>query len=301
MKDPAVERTVQLPSRIYAHFFAGRSGWRSAVRNFWPKLLVSFRSGGAKGTGNEAGFAAELLRHVLLPVARGYARLLRRYSAGEVFVPTQPIAWVNHLEANWKMMRDELDRLRGGFELPALVEVIPGEQYVADKRWRMFIFRYFGRSIAENCALCPRTAALLEQVPGLISANFSVLQPGARLAAHHGLFAGVLRYHLGLIVPERADHCALRVDGEIRHWQEGASLLFDDTRRHEAWNATDQDRVILLLDVRRQLPRPLCWINDALLAVLSRLVMPQLASVERMLPSVAAAALPISDERSPVA
>ena len=251
----------------------------TTTTSIWGKLLVSFRSTAP------AGLPGRGLRLAVLPLAGAYARLLRRFSAVDVFLPTAQLDWVRHLEANWQVIRDELDRLRTGHELPALVDVIPDEHYVADTRWRMFMFRYFGRPIAANCGLCPRTAALLEQVPGLISANFSVLEPGARIAPHHGIFAGVLRYHLGLIVPAHAEQCGLRVDGETREWRERASLLFDDTRRHEAWNDTEQDRVVLLLDVKRPLPAPLRWINDGVIGLLSRRVMPQLARVDRMIPA----------------
>jgi beta-hydroxylase len=250
------------------------------------RLLVAFRSTEPAGSRTPSR-VDDGLRAVLLALARAYAHLLRRFSTGRVFLPTEQVAWVNRLEANWQVIRAELDVLRQGFDLPALIEVIPGEQAVADARWKMFILRYYGRRIAENCSLCPRTAALLEGIPGLISANFSVLQPGARLAPHRGIFAGVLRYHLGLIVPEDAEHCGLRVDNEVRQWREGSSLLFDDTRQHEAWNDTNQDRVVLLVDVKRQLPAPLRWLNDAVLLLMSRVVMPPLARVDRMIPSAA--------------
>ena len=52
--------------------------------------------------------------------------------------------------------------------------------------------------------------------------------------------------HLPLIVP--AD-CALVVGGEARAWQEGKTMVFDDTFVHEAWNRSEQLRVVLLLDL----------------------------------------------------
>ena len=58
-----------------------------------------------------------------------------------------------------------------------------------------------------------------------------------------------------------------------RHWRRGASLLFDETRRHEAWNQSGGDRVVLLLDVKRPLPAPLRWCNDVRLDLLSRFVL----------------------------
>jgi beta-hydroxylase len=224
------------------------------------------------------------VRNALLFLARIYAHVLRRFSVRDTFVPTDHIEWVQRLEASWHVIRDELEHLRAQHQLPALIDMMPGEYGVADARWKMFIFRYFGRSIAANCALCPRTATLLDQVPGLITANFSVLEPGARIQAHCGIFAGVLRYHLGLLVPQGSELCGLRVGNDVRHWREGASLLFDDTHQHEAWNLTPQDRVVLLLDVKRPLPAPLRWLNDALISLLSGIIMPSLTDADSMNP-----------------
>lgn len=252
---------------------------QGARRRFVDRLLAAFRAAGAPQAGG--GLAAGGVRAVILPLAGAYAWLLHRVAGDAAFLPTEGLPWVARLEAEWPAVRAELDRLRAGGELPALVDVIPAEGYVADRRWRMLMLRYFGRPIAANCALCPRTAALLETVPGLLSASFSVLQPGARLAPHQGVFAGILRYHLGLLVPEPAEACAIRVAGRTHHWREGGSLLFDDTRRHEAWNETGGDRVVLLLDLRRPLPLPLRWVNDALIALMAHLVMPGLVRGER--------------------
>jgi beta-hydroxylase len=246
------------------------------------RLLVAFRSAVAGEPGG--GAAGTATRRLLLPLARAYAALLRLCSTRDVFLPTAAFPWAGELEANWTAIRDELDAVRGGPELPALIDLIPGERYVADRRWRMFMLRYYGRSITANAARCPRTEALLARVPGLLSANFSVLRPGARITAHHGIFGGLLRYHLGLRVPARAEGCGIRVAGETRHWREGGSLLFDDTRLHEAWNDTDEDRVVLLLDVVRPLPIPLRWLNDAMVRLLARVVMPGLVRAEHAVP-----------------
>jgi aspartate beta-hydroxylase len=52
--------------------------------------------------------------------------------------------------------------------------------------------------------------------------------------------------HLPLIVPE---DCALVVGGEEHRWREGQVVVFDDTYEHEAWNRSDQIRIVLIADV----------------------------------------------------
>ena len=76
--------------------------------------------------------------------------------------------------------------------------------------------------------------------------GFSVLRADTRIASHQGYPGLFLRCHLGLEVPD--GDCALKVGDEVRHWQTGKVLIFDDRLQHEAWNMTAQERVILLLD-----------------------------------------------------
>ena len=37
----------------------------------------------------------------------------------------------------------------------------------------------------------------------------------------------------------------------MREWRQGHAWVFDDTIEHEAWNDSDQTRVVLLFDVWR--------------------------------------------------
>jgi len=118
--------------------------------------------------------------------------------------------------------------------------------------WTSFHFYRHGERIEENCARCPGTAALLDsldlqRVPGYgPEVMFSVLQPHSKIPAHYGAVNGRLVVHLPLIVP--ADCGALRVANEARGWEEGKLLFFDDTFEHEAWNNSDQTRVVLIFD-----------------------------------------------------
>jgi beta-hydroxylase len=98
---------------------------------------------------------------------------------------------------------------------------------------------------------------------------FSILTPGSRISAHRGVYNGVLRYHLALMVPSRPERCAIRIDGQTRHWEEGKSLIFDDTREHEVWNDSDEGRVVLFVDFLRDLPPPLSWLNRGLLRLIA--------------------------------
>ena len=120
--------------------------------------------------------------------------------------------------------------------------------------WSAFYLWKNGDAVAENAARCPRTLEALRDVPFSRTPNrspsilFSLLKPGAHIPAHHGLVNTRLICHLPLIVPEK---CRFRVGNEVRSWETGKAWLFDDTIEHEAWNDSDQTRVILLFDVWR--------------------------------------------------
>jgi aspartyl/asparaginyl beta-hydroxylase (cupin superfamily) len=50
------------------------------------------------------------------------------------------------------------------------------------------------------------------------------------------------------------------IDGHRHDWQVGSKLIFDQTFEHAAINETDEDRLILIVDVvRAELPVYLRW------------------------------------------
>jgi beta-hydroxylase len=162
------------------------------------------------------------------------------------------------LERDWRDIRDELKTvLEHRAALPSFHELSPDQWRISrGDNWKTFVFRAFGESSARNCARCPRTAALLQAVPGLQSAWFSILAPGYHIPAHWGITKGLLRVHLGLIVPRERERCRMSVGDELVVWEEGRCVTFDDTHLHEVHNDTDQERVVLLLDFDRPMKLP---------------------------------------------
>lgn len=120
--------------------------------------------------------------------------------------------------------------------------------------WDAFFFYRHGQRFDAHHERCPKTSEALEsidlcrirdQAPEIC---FSVLAPGSHIKAHHGVTNTRLVMHLPLKIPH---DCALNViNGGEHHWQEGQLMMFDDTFQHEAWNRSDESRVILLMD---------CW------------------------------------------
>ncbi len=192
----------------------------------------------------------------------------RQSTVGDAtFFDTGRFPWVAPLEENWRVIRGELDAvLERREDLPNFQDISTDQlELTTDDNWKTYFFFGYGFKSAANCARCPRTTALLERIPGMKTAMFSVLSPGKHIPAHRGPYKGVLRYHLGLKIPEPRAGCRIRVGDEVRHWEEGRSLVFDDTFEHEAWNDTDGVRVVLFVDVVRPLRFPASAFNAAVL------------------------------------
>jgi aspartate beta-hydroxylase len=120
--------------------------------------------------------------------------------------------------------------------------------------WSAFYLWKDGEVVAENAARCPKTMEALRNAPLARVPNrspsilFSLLKAGAHIPPHNGLVNTRLIVHLPLIVPGTS---RFRVGNEVREWVEGEAWLFDDSIEHEAWNESDETRVILLFDVWR--------------------------------------------------
>jgi beta-hydroxylase len=154
---------------------------------------------------------------------------------------------------NWEVIRGEaLEILKYREAVPAFQEVSPDQKRIATgKNWRTFILFGFRKKLTKNCAMAPETTRLLETIPNLQTAWFSILSPGYHIPAHRGVSKGIVRAHLGLIIPKDAEKCRIRVGDQIRVWHPGEVFVFDDTYEHEVWNETPEERVILLFDFDR--------------------------------------------------
>jgi beta-hydroxylase len=200
----------------------------------------------------------------LAPVERFIGR--RSLVGDATFFELERFAWVRHIEENWTVIREEVERLlEDQAALPNFQDISRDQiEITDDDRWKTFFLYGYGFEAKLGVQMCPRTAALMREIPGMTTAMISILAPRKHILAHRGPYKGVLRYHLGLIVPEDAEACRIRVGEDIRHWQAGKSMVFDDTFDHEVWNDTDETRVVLFVDVLRPLPFPESAINRAI-------------------------------------
>jgi aspartyl/asparaginyl beta-hydroxylase (cupin superfamily) len=171
--------------------------------------------------------------------------------------------WASEIEKAAPQIRAELERvLVRKSELPNFQDISTDVKTIStDQGWKTFFLTAFGMISEQNIAQCPETWKAVQAIPGLKTAMFSIFEPGKHLPAHRGPYNGVLRLHLGLIVPEPRDKIAIRVRDQICHWNEGKVLIFDDAYEHEAWNHSDKTRVVLFVDFVKPLKFPANFVN----------------------------------------
>jgi len=177
-------------------------------------------------------------------------------------VPKDPVLDVEDfpqlkvLRDNWETIRDEALALEG----KGLIDYGAAHDDMAFvafrwRGWKRFHIKWYHDAFPSAKQLCPKTVALVESIPGVNAAAFTMLPPGKELGRHRDPFAVSLRYHLGLVTP-KAEGCAIWIDGQKKVWHEGEDFVFDETYIHWAKNETDENRIILFVDFTRPLHTP---------------------------------------------
>jgi len=176
------------------------------------------------------------------------------------FFRREDFPWLDVLEAATEEIAAEalaaLSGDRAGFK--PYVDFPPGtpiDDWAAlnhSSDWSVYPLWRDGEQIPAHVQKCPKTAAVLAQLPlcdiphYAPGAFFSVLKPRTRLPPHTGTTNTRSIVHLPLVIPSG---CGFRVGADVRTWTEGNAWVFDDSIEHEAWNDSDETRIILIFDI----------------------------------------------------
>ncbi len=170
--------------------------------------------------------------------------------------------WVPEIENNYEAIKAEYLAISKPGLTHDISEISAEQQKVVDEaQWRFFPLYIYGVPLSDNIALCPQTDRLLKNIPNVTTAFFSILNSDTVVKEHRGAFKGYLRFHLGVDIPTDYENCGIRILNDTYHWQNGKSLIFDDTFLHSAWNKSSQKRAVLYVDFIRPMPAPLVWIS----------------------------------------
>lgn len=119
------------------------------------------------------------------------------------------------------------------------------------ENWKIIPLIFWRKPKIANLKHFPKTEAVIKGIPSIVSCAFSKLSPNTIIKPHTGDSNVMFRVHLPLIVPASLPDCGFKVNDEAISWEEGKPIAFCDAHEHQAWNETDQDRIILILDIIR--------------------------------------------------
>ncbi len=171
-----------------------------------------------------------------------------RITDSNKFYDSKEFPWVEILENNSELIFDECKKFIRDND--ARIKPYFNEEMVSKRnRWRAFSFMFWSVKMKKNLEKCPQISHVLKQIPGLISASVSILEPHTEIFPHRGDTNAIYRCHLGLKIPASLPDCGFNVGGEERSWVQGKTLTFEDSAEHFAWNNTNERRYVLLLDI----------------------------------------------------
>lgn len=183
------------------------------------------------------------------------------------FFDKQEFPWHQELESSYPAIRKECESI-----LPQLSSitnfdaVLPNQRALHHKdQWKSFFLMANKEFVPKHREICPETCKALQQIPGVLNAFYSILAPGVDIKPHRGPYSGMLRCHLGLIIPEGEVY--LIVNDQKAQWHEGECLFFDDSFQHSAKNDSNSIRVVLFIDFVRPLNQPLRLINKMMMGL----------------------------------
>ncbi|XWV24487.1 mg19 protein [Tupanvirus deep ocean] len=178
-----------------------------------------------------------------------------------VFSPMD-FPWSQNFRNHWVLIKEEFLNYSNKYVVPEHNKINKiAASCDNNNKWKTLYLRIFGKN-TKVADFFPITMSLINMCPCTL-AHFSVLGPRAKLTPHVGIYKGVLRYHLGLIVPKEWNECFINVNGINLYWTEGNDIMFDDMFMHHVENNTDETRVILFLDIKRDFKNPFVnLVND---------------------------------------
>lgn len=117
--------------------------------------------------------------------------------------------------------------------------------------WKQIELMIYGVEYPRRIRLFPETMKVLRGIKGVSTIYFSHLASRTLIKGHVGDTDAYYRVHLGLRIPAALPSCGIEVAGQRQSWREGKCLAFNDIYFHSAWNETDEERIVLIVDILR--------------------------------------------------
>ena len=170
-----------------------------------------------------------------------------------------------------KIIRDEVDSLPNNFimdeprkegqwvgseHLKIIANLYSDGQYGWLKGWQnpdgwiSWPLIWDGKPVVGNCMRCPETYKILSDIGNIQVAAFSLMKGGVKLESHTDKVVPNYKftYHLGIKVPE--GKCLLHhsTSGDFVE-KDGRHIILDARQPHWAENLSNEDRIILYMEI----------------------------------------------------
>ncbi len=155
--------------------------------------------------------------------------------------------WYDKLTTSFPMIKEEFMKANEEIFIPYYNKTFASK---ADN-WKIIPLLFWRSPKQKNLQHFPVTEEVIKSIPSIASCAFSKLKPNTQIRPHTGDANLMYRVHLPLIVPSSLPACGFKVKNEETSWEEGTPFAFCDAHEHEAWNNTNQDRIVLILDIIR--------------------------------------------------
>lgn len=148
------------------------------------------------------------------------------------------------LKDNWETIRNEMlqvpiERFKNFFNMKDIVD--------ENENWIMYPLYYKWKPLDFE-EYAHESIKILKEVD-VVNAGFSLFKKNTKTHLHSGNTLHTYRSHLGLDVPK---NCGFKCKNKDLSITNGEINLFDALDIHEAWNDSDENRIILLVDFLKE-------------------------------------------------
>ena len=224
--------------------------------------------------------------HVLLaPINIFYQLMSADNTTAILNIDVEHKSLIADLEGNWTVIRDEALKLIKDMS-PIKGEQFFGPTVIRNDLWKKMYRKWYSDFDPVAVEKCPKTVNIIRKHADIHLAMFSLLEKGGRIHKHAGPFRGCIRLHLGLDTPN-SDDCYINIGPSRYSWRDGHLVALDDTYRHEVFNNTNKDRLILFMDLERKMSSK--WatkFNQLLIKYIAPLTTRANAKLEKVVKSV---------------
>ncbi len=170
------------------------------------------------------------------------------YKGNEPAFIEKEFPWSKEFQASFKEIKSELYR----YLKEHRPEAYFNQSMVNQKNsWKTISLKWWGIEFYKRQKYFPLTSAILHRYPEVLSLSFNSLEQGGSILPHCGDTNGIYRCHFGIEIPGGLPEVGFKVKEELRNWKEGEWLFFMDAYVHEAFNHSQKERIIMVVDYLR--------------------------------------------------